>query len=161
MTEARIGPASQPEACGVCQLHQDPAAVARFEICRTRLWLLRHHPLPAPLPGWLLLDARRHLGGAADFRTEEAADFGPMLQRCTALVRQLSGCERVYAIAFGEGARHLHVHLIPRHSSDPLSEAWSVADLYRQVVDGRRAAASEAAVDALVRRARPAAAGWG
>jgi 3-deoxy-manno-octulosonate cytidylyltransferase (CMP-KDO synthetase) len=55
-----------------------------------------------------------------------------MLQRSSALVRQLTGCERVYAIAFGEGALHLHVHLIPRQGSDPASEAWTVADLYRQ-----------------------------
>lgn len=160
MTEARIGPASQPEACGVCQSHQDPAAIDRFEICRTRLWLLRHHPLPAPLPGWLLLDARRHLGGAADFGAEEAAGFGPMLQRCSALVRTLTGCGRVYAIAFGEGARHLHVHLLPRHGDDPATEAWAVADHYRAVATGERAAAADRQVEALVRQARELTAAW-
>lgn len=60
--------------------------------------------------------------------------FGPMLRRSSALVRQLSGCDRVYAIAFGEGARHFHLHLIPRHGADPASESWRVADLYRALV---------------------------
>lgn len=119
-------------------------------------WLLRHHPLPAPLPGWLLLDSVRHLGGPAEFNPAEAAAFGPMLQRASTLVRQLSGCERVYAIAFGEGARHLHVHLIPRHASDPDSESWKVADLYRAMTEGRRPPADPQAVAELVARGRAA-----
>jgi diadenosine tetraphosphate (Ap4A) HIT family hydrolase len=83
-----------------------------------------------------------------------------MLQRCSALVRDLSGCERVYAIAFGEGARHFHLHLIPRHGADGATESWRVADLYRQVAAGERPAADPAAVAALVARARERTAAW-
>jgi diadenosine tetraphosphate (Ap4A) HIT family hydrolase len=53
------------------------------------------------------------------------------VRHASQLVQQITGCERVYAIAFGEGAPHLHLHLIPRHVSNPLTAAWSVADLYR------------------------------
>lgn len=134
--------------------------MARDLIWQDAIWLLRHHPAPAPLAGWLLLDSRRHLGGPADFEAAEAAAFGPVLQRASALVRQLSGCERVYAIAFGEGARHLHLHLIPRHAPDPATEAWKAADLYRAVADGRLAAAAPAAVADLVERGRRLTAGW-
>ena len=49
----------------------------------------------------------------------------------------MSGCDRVYLIAFGEGARHLHLHLIPRFQEDQRSAAWSVADLYRDVEAGK------------------------
>lgn len=146
--------------CGICLLHGDGEVVARDEILRQGPWLLRHHPRPAPLAGWLLLDARRHLGGPIDFQPEEAAAFGPMLQRCSALVRTLTGCERVYAIAFGEGARHLHVHLIPRHGEDPATEAWKAADLYRAVASGERAAAADQQVEELVREARELTAAW-
>jgi len=123
-------------------------------------FLLRHHPHPSPLLGWLLLDARRHLGGAADFQAPEAAAFGPVLQRASALVRELTGCQRVYALAFGEGARHLHMHLVPRHGADPASEAWRVADLYRAVASGERPPAAAAAVGRLVAQARAAIGGW-
>jgi len=171
--------------CAICRLHAglmpppvvagEPAAPACWVpagdplegpepggllIGRCGSFLLRHHPLPSPLLGWLLLDARRHLGGPADFNPAEAAGFGAALQRASALVRQLTGCERVYALAFGEGARHLHMHLVPRHASDPASEAWRVADLYREVVAGARPAAEVAAVRQLVGRARQALAGW-
>jgi len=154
---------ADPTPCGICRLHNAidaGGAQAELLILRRGPWLLRHHPLPAPLPGWLLLDSVRHLGGAADFEPGEAAAFGPMLQRASQLVRRLSGCDRVYAIAFGEGARHLHLHLIPRHGEDPDSESWRVADLYRAMERGLRPPADPRRVAELVGRARQATAAW-
>ena len=125
-----------------------------YEIGRGGRWLLRHHPDPAPLLGWLMLDSCRHLGGPADFTPLEAQAWGPAVQWASALVRELTGCDRVYAIAFGEGALHLHLHLIPRFAQEPQTAAWSVADHYRAVAVGERAAAPSAQVSDLVMRAR-------
>ncbi|WP_254216869.1 HIT family protein [Synechococcus sp. CCY 9618] len=152
-------PAVEPD-CPVCALHASDPLREAYQIVRHGPWLLRHHPDPAPLAGWLLLDSRRHIGGAADFDALECAGFGSMLQRSSALVRALAGCERVYAIAFGEGARHFHLHLIPRAAAEPASESWRIADLYRSVAAGERAPADPALVGDLVRRARPLAAAW-
>ena len=127
------------ENCSICQLHLDPTAQERYEIQRSELWVLRHHPDPAPLPGWLLLDSRRHCSGPVDFTADEASDWG---------------CAVRDAIAFGEGAQHLHLHLIPRHLNEPVSKAWAVADLYRDMDRGDRAAADPAAVAAMVQRCR-------
>lgn len=149
-----------PAPCAICQLHNDPAQRQAHEIGRGALWLLRHHPEPAPLAGWLLLDARRHLAGPLAFTDPEAAAWGRAVRHGSQLVQRLTGCERVYAIAFGEGARHFHLHLIPRHAADPQSESWRVADLYRQVAAGERPAADPAAVADLVARARERAARW-
>jgi diadenosine tetraphosphate (Ap4A) HIT family hydrolase len=140
--------------CPICALHSSTPDRARYEIARGSLWLLRHHPDPSPLAGWLLLDARRHLEGPLGFSAEEASGWGGAVQAASQLVQQLTGCERVYAIAFGEGAHHLHLHLIPRHLPDPASCAWSVADLYRAVERSERPAADPQAVAELVQRAR-------
>ena len=99
-------------SCPICALHGNQAELTAHEIWRNDLWLLRHHPRPAPLAGWCLLDSRRHCGGPINFVPEEAQDWGVVVQRASQLVRAVTGCERVYAIAFGEGARHLHLHLI-------------------------------------------------
>jgi diadenosine tetraphosphate (Ap4A) HIT family hydrolase len=143
-----------PSGCPICRLHSDHAALAVAEIGRSGLWLLRHHPNPAPLAGWLLLDATRHLGGPLAFNDHEAASWGRAVRTASQLVQRLTGCERVYAIAFGEGARHLHLHLIPRCAGDPASAAWSVADLYRAVERGERPAADPGVVASLVARGR-------
>jgi hypothetical protein len=101
-----MGHPMDPASCAICRLHGD-AASAAFEIARSDLWLLRHHPDPAPLAGWLLLDARRHLAGPLAFTDREATSWGRAVRHASQLVQQLTGCDRVYAIAFGEGAPHL------------------------------------------------------
>ena len=140
--------------CPICALHVDPAMVGSYEIERSDLWVLRHHPDPAPLVGWMLLDSLRHCPGPLAFNEQEAGDWGRAVRDASGLVQELTGCDRVYAIAFGEGAEHLHLHLIPRFINDPGTTAWSVADHYRAVACGDREAAGPAAVQALVRRAR-------
>lgn len=147
-------PTNPSSPCGICRLHDDATNVAAYEIARTDLWLLRHHPDPAPLAGWLLLDARRHVPGPLAFSDREALSWGQAVRHASQLVQQLTGCDRVYAIAFGEGAPHLHLHLIPRQGSDPRTAAWSVADLYRAVAEGKRQAADPQLVRELVARGR-------
>ncbi|MEX0588786.1 MAG: diadenosine tetraphosphate hydrolase [Cyanobium sp.] len=138
----------------MCRIHGDSAPADANEIGRGSLWLLRHHPAPSPLVGWLFLDSCRHLGGPADFTLAEAAAWGLAVRHASNLVQELTGCDRVYAIAFGEGAPHLHLHLIPRFSSNPHTAAWSVADHYRAVAAGERLPARLDEVAALVARAR-------
>lgn len=104
--------------------------------------------------GWCCLDARRHLSGPIAFTAEEAQTWGLVVQRASQLVQELTRCDRVYAIAFGEGARHLHLHLIPRHGEDSQTIAWAVADHYRAVEAGERPAADSAAVQAWINQAR-------
>lgn len=140
--------------CPICRIHDDFAARGAYEICRGSHWLLRHHPDPAPLVGWLLLDSLRHVAEPADFNDQEAASWGLAVRYSSALLKEQTGCDRVYVIAFGEGAPHLHLHLIPRFAGDARTSAWSVADHYRAVASGERAAASSAQVAELVARAR-------
>ena len=94
------------------------------------------------------------MGGPVDFNADEAVDWGCSVQQACRLVLRLTGCDRVYAIAFGEGARHLHLHLIPRSAAEAATEAWAVADLYREVNARERPAADPARVSALVKQGR-------
>ena len=142
------------KCCGVCLQHNDSASQARFEISRNELWVLRHHPNPTPRVGWLLLDASRHVGGPVDFNEHEASQWGLAVQQASRLIKTLTGCDRVYAIAFGEGARHLHLHLIPRVGDDPETEAWCVADLYRQVAQKQHPPTKPEAIQTFVTKAR-------
>ena len=139
--------------CPICKLHEGDTE-KDYEIARTRLWVLRHHPAPAPLPGWLLLDSYRHIPGPLGFDDREAGEWGSAVRLASQLVQRLTRCERVYAIAFGEGAQHLHLHLVPRHIDNPSTAAWSLADFYRSVEGGRHPAADPALVKQLIAAGR-------
>lgn len=141
-------------ACPICALHACAGNQELLELGRSGAWLLRHHPHPAPLSGWFLLDSRRHLPGPMAFNDGEAISWGPAVRQASQLVQHLTGSDRVYMIGFGEGAPHLHLHLIPRFAADPASAAWRVADLYRAVERGERPAADPASVAALVAQGR-------
>ena len=146
---------STPElACGVCKVHSNIEGIHKYEICRNQLWVLRHHPNPAPKVGWLLLDSLRHFGGPVDFQPEEAFAWGQALQNASKLVKELTQCNRVYSISFGEGARHLHLHLIPHYNSDSENKAWQVADLYRNISDGEKVPGNPEEIESLVRQAK-------
>lgn len=158
------GAPGAPGGCDICRIHDRALAEhasrwAPLESFRDASWIVRHHAAPAPLVGWTFLCAVRHVQGPADFNDREAATFGPALRRISALVRQLTGCDRVYAIAFGQGAPHLHVHLIPRFDADASTRAWAVADWYRAVERGEQQGADPDEVISLVRRMRAALAG--
>ena len=145
---------SEEASCPICALHGDRDELKAHEVWRSDFWLLRHHPSPAPLPGWCLLDSLRHIGGPISFLPEEAQDWGVVVQRASQLVLAVTGCERVYVIAFGEGVRHLHLHLIPRSADDPRTSAWKIADLYRDVEAGKATSASSVCVKDWLLRAR-------
>lgn len=113
-------------------------------------WILRHHPAPAPLAGWFQLESARHVQGPAEFTREEAEEFGSVLSACSEAIRRVTGALRVYAIAFGEGAPHLHMHLIPRMSGRDDTAAWKVADWYRRVEADPALAASPEKVLAVI-----------
>jgi diadenosine tetraphosphate (Ap4A) HIT family hydrolase len=100
--------------------------------------------------GWTFLCSTRHVQGAADLDDREAATLGPALRAVSRAVRDLTGCDRVYAIAFGQGAPHLHVHLIPRFDGEEGTRAWNVADWYRAVERGERPAADPGEVARFV-----------
>ena len=140
--------------CGVCDHHRSISDQFNYEIFRTTHWIFRHHPAPAPLIGWLLLDSRRHLAGPIDFQPDEAASWGKVIQIGSGLVQRLTKCDRVYAIAFGEGAHHLHLHLIPRFQLDLNTTAWAVSDHYRAVSNGQRTAVAPIQIAEFVKQAR-------
>ena len=140
--------------CPICDLHRNEDQRIRYEIYRDDLWVLRHHPEPAPLVGWLLLDSLRHCPGPIDFSSKEANDWGLAVHEASVLVQKITQCDRVYSIAFGEGAQHLHLHLIPRFISNPATKAWSVADHYRSIDSGKLEPVSRESIDQFVAKAR-------
>lgn len=142
--------------CAVCAWESRPRPAADLVVVESDRWIVRHHMHPAPLAGWLQLISRRHVQGPAHFDEAEAAEFGVALHEVSAALERSSGALRVYAIAFGEGSPHLHVHLVPRYADLPDTAAWKVADWYRAVERGEVGAAEPGRVKVLIESVREA-----
>jgi len=122
-------------------------------------WLLLRHADPVPLAGWMMLASRAHRGGLDELAADEQGEVGKILSVIAGAVRAETGCERTYSISFNEAVRHLHLHMIPRHASDPSTTSWALADRYRATARKETPAAdpaeAERAARAIAARALP------
>jgi len=82
-------------------------------------------------PGWVVCGMRRHGEGPDSMNPVEAAEFGVVVQRVSAAIREATGAERIYLIAFGEHFPHLHFMLVPRPPGGP-DDPRGVAHLARR-----------------------------
>ncbi|MBX3355164.1 MAG: hypothetical protein KF724_05640 [Phycisphaeraceae bacterium] len=118
--------------CAICNLREPGERLTGV----TR-WRVRPHPEPVPMAGWLIVDLDRHAEGWHAIDSDEASEFGHLMQRLSSALREASGAERIYLLSFTEMVPHLHAHLAPRHGSDPGQRGWGIADRYRAVAEGR------------------------
>jgi diadenosine tetraphosphate (Ap4A) HIT family hydrolase len=111
-------------SCLMCAAADGDAELGRVEVWSDDLWRLTTSIGPGdPTPGFSYLEPRRHIPHVADLDGAEAATFGPTLARCTAALKESTGCELVYVYVFGGGIPHLHVHLAPHTDGDALNDS--------------------------------------
>lgn len=121
-------------SCGVCKKLASTWTEPVFE---NDLWHVRPIDAPAGVPGWMMLVARRHVQGPAQFTPREAASFGLTWCHLQRVLLEITGALRIYTAALGESSPHFHGHLIPRYERMPKEAVgWSVFDLERAAKAG-------------------------
>ena len=105
-------------------------------------WFLKPHAAPCPLAGWCVLELSRTCATLDALTPDESRMMGEHIRRVSAAMRAVTGCARVYLLAFAEAHRQVHLHLVPRHEADESTKACALADLYRAVAAGSHAPAS-------------------
>lgn len=122
-------------------------------------WQLLRHADPVPLAGWMMLATRAHRGGLDELSSVEQTEAGVILSALAKAVRAETGSERTYSITFNEAVRHLHLHVVPRHASDPTTTSWALADRYRATArkeaDPAKPEEAERVARAIAARALP------
>ncbi|MGI8915538.1 MAG: HIT family protein [Chloroflexota bacterium] len=108
-------------SCGTCRANRGELPAPGGVIYQDLLWRLEHILAPIPLAGWLVLKPLRHVEALADLTGEEAATFGPLVQRITRAMREVMQPVKVYLCQFSEAEHfaHIHFHMIPRHADIP------------------------------------------
>jgi diadenosine tetraphosphate (Ap4A) HIT family hydrolase len=105
---------SETKRCPFCTIAEGDAGADAGIVYQDEHWLVRSiSPEPA-VAGWLLLQARRHIADSAELDAVEAASFGPLLQRTSSVVREVTGAVRIYLGSLNEGTPHFHTHILPR-----------------------------------------------
>ena len=110
-------------------------------------WFLKPHAAPCPVAGWCVLELSRPCATLDALTPAESRVMGDHIRKVSAAIRLVTGCARVYLLAFAEAHRQVHVHLVPRHEADEATKAWALADLYRCVGSGAATPATAQACD--------------
>jgi diadenosine tetraphosphate (Ap4A) HIT family hydrolase len=121
-------------SCSVCNKLKSSWLEPVFE---NELWHVRPIDAPSGVPGWMMMVARRHVAGPAQFDAREAASFGPTWCHLQRVLLEVTGALRIYTAALGESSPHFHGHLIPRFEQMPKeAKGWGVFDLERAAKAG-------------------------
>lgn len=105
---------TETKTCPFCKLAEGGGDPDAGIVYQDEHWLVRTiSPTPA-VAGWLLMQVKRHIGDSSELNAAEAASFGPVLQRTSGVVREVTGALRVYLGPLNEGTPHFHTHILPR-----------------------------------------------
>ncbi len=104
--------------CLICKRQE--AEAGQEPLFETKNFIVRHSR-ETNIPGYLVIEARRHILDLTEAGDEEAAEYGMLLKQVMSLIRKLNRAERIYTFSLGEAVPHFHVHVIPRTDSLPRS----------------------------------------
>ena len=74
-----------------------------------------HQDVAYPVPGQVIVAARRHFRLLAEMTEEETAELLPLLQRIRRAQGAALGVEHVYYFYNEDTTHHFHVWMVPRH----------------------------------------------
>ncbi|MFQ5578500.1 MAG: HIT family protein [Anaerolineae bacterium] len=113
--------------CIVCQKHRGEVALWGGPIYKDAAIFVSHAQQWGRAAdvylGHLFIEPKRHVAELADLSEAEAQAIGLFTTRLARALMQTQGAEHVYAFVIGDGAPHVHVHVIGRYPGAP-REYW-------------------------------------
>jgi len=116
--------------CFLCQKHEGKVALPPGGyIYEDEYWMVCHAPVDKGPLGTLFIEARRHFLDFSEAGIEELAAYGSLLKKVYAVLKSLTGAERVYQVVFVDGIPHFHAWLIPRRAGDEKGMSFLAKDI--------------------------------
>ncbi|WP_328478038.1 hypothetical protein OHA21_26080 [Actinoplanes sp. NBC_00393] len=111
---------SDENGCTACDLTSGRAHLPGGRIDETGHWVVEHCVGPLGV-GTLIVKPFRHVLHVADLTAAESAELGPLLQRTSAAVTELTAPEQVYVTLWSHAGGvpgHIHFVVQPIHRAD-------------------------------------------
>jgi diadenosine tetraphosphate (Ap4A) HIT family hydrolase len=114
-----------------------------------------HQDVAHPVPGQMIVAARRHVRLLTDLDEGELADLLPLLRRVRQAQAEVLGIEHAHHFYNEDTKHHLHVRMVPRH---PWMEAFgrSVASVRPDLLHARATMGDEAGLSRVAEALRRA-----
>jgi diadenosine tetraphosphate (Ap4A) HIT family hydrolase len=111
--------ASPQAACISCQTvagdYQPPGGILYEDNC----WVLFLSARPSLVAGQGFIVLKRHCENVADLTPEEQATLGVMMAKTAEVMSRTLHAEKVHFGLYGEGVKHIHLHVTPRTAALP------------------------------------------
>lgn len=126
------------DACEICERETGTQEPLGGWVYRDDLWSVLSMP-GLEVPGWLVIELRRHAEGLMELTDDEAQSLGSLMKRVSGHIQAVAKPEKVYSMLFGERVAHVHVLLAARGEDVPadkrgpgiIGHAGSLADKER------------------------------
>jgi diadenosine tetraphosphate (Ap4A) HIT family hydrolase len=109
-----VAPTSNAKTCLSCELVNGIRQSTGGTIHETDLFHA-HQDFAYPIPGLVILAARRHFYCMDELSNEEADELMSLLRRIRGVQRQVLGIEHVYYFYNEDTSHHFHVWMVPRY----------------------------------------------
>lgn len=144
---------SSSNDCLVCRKHRGEMNVFGGVIYEDDLIYISHAQLwgeeEAHYLGHVFVEPKRHVAEVADLTEEEAQRIGVYTSRIAKALLQTENMEHIYIFVFGDGAPHVHYHVIGRRPGAPREYWGTKVDEWPQAPKG-----TEAEIEQVAQRLR-------
>ena len=141
--------------CLACELAEGRRPLPGGRIFASAHWLVEHSVGPLGL-GCLIVKPRRHVTSVADLQSDEAGELGPLLQKASAVARDLVAADQVYNCMWSHaGGVPGHIHFVVQPVTIDQMQSFGCYGPSLQVAMFTSGAAPDPeAVEQLAQRAR-------
>jgi len=92
-------------------------------------WQVDHALPPIWVPGLLIIKLWRHCEHLAELSSDEASALGPLIQKVSGALQEVTDAKKVHVASYGEGTKHVHFLMTPRTAEMPASHIQLILQL--------------------------------
>jgi diadenosine tetraphosphate (Ap4A) HIT family hydrolase len=99
-------------SCSIVTGRREPCGGTIFETAHSHA----HQDVAYPVPGLVILAAKRHFVTLDEMTSDEVADFLPVALRVRRAQREVLGVDHIYYFYNEDTTHHFHLWMVPRHA---------------------------------------------